>query len=82
MQSTYYAATRRFFAPVLGRAPSAPEPQRHAGEALADQLRLLEDRLQSTGTLRHRHASFLQCTDREFASLYQADITRRLWCRA
>ncbi|KAL4422937.1 hypothetical protein ABPG75_009134 [Micractinium tetrahymenae] len=49
MHSTYYAVARRFFSPLFARAPTSPETQRHAGQQLGEQLRLLEDRLQKTG---------------------------------
>lgn len=44
-----YAAVRRFFAPLVAGAPSTPDTQRYAGEALAEQLHILNGQLQKTG---------------------------------
>ncbi|KAL4422936.1 hypothetical protein ABPG75_009133 [Micractinium tetrahymenae] len=50
LHGTFYAAVRRFFAPLIVGAPSTPDTQRYAGEALAEQLRILDGQLQKTGT--------------------------------
>ncbi|KAI7840870.1 hypothetical protein COHA_005400 [Chlorella ohadii] len=49
MTSTYYAAARRFFAPLVRGAPATPETTRYAAQALRGQLEVLEAQLKSTG---------------------------------
>lgn len=49
VQSTYYAAARRFFAPLVRGAPATPETTRYAAQALRGQLEVLEAQLKSTG---------------------------------